>query len=59
MARSPSPKWSRLGDGFGDPVDVPLWLELNEYSPEEKVGFSRWSIAACDRDKRVMLWSKK
>lgn len=47
----------QMGDGFGDPIDVPLWLELGAWSPDEKIGFSRWSIAVRDDDKRVTLWS--
>ena len=48
---------SKAGDPFGDEHEVPLWGGFNTGTKEEKVGFSRWSLAVRDSDKVIIMWS--
>ena len=46
-----------MGDGFADPVEVPLWGKFKAGTVDEKIGFTRWSIVAPDGDDSVKLFS--
>jgi len=46
-----------IGDGWADPVEVPLWGEFDPGTGGEKVGFTRWGIVARDGAKLLSLFS--
>lgn len=47
----------RVGDRWGDPVNVPLWQEIDETCSNGKtIGFSRWSVRVGDGHERHTIW---
>jgi hypothetical protein len=46
-----------MGDGFADPVEVPLWGKFSAGTNGEKVGFTKWSIVVREGDKSMVLFS--
>lgn len=45
-----------FGDGFADPVRVPLWKAGMQGSQREAVGFRSWKLVLTEGDREIELW---